>query len=79
MHLLCGDTVPKYRAENGAGEEGTLRTINIHSPWMENAPVQEGFSSSPTNAEYGVKDGSAFMLRLIRHGHNAALDVPVPF
>lgn len=33
----------------------------------------------PTNAEYGVKDGSAFMLRLIRHGHNAALDVPVPF
>lgn len=47
VHLLCGDMVPKYRAENGAGEEGTLRTINIHTPWMENAPVQGEFSSSP--------------------------------
>lgn len=43
VHPLCGDTVPKYRAENGAGEEGTLRTINIHSPWMEKAPVQGEF------------------------------------
>lgn len=47
VHLLCGDTVPKYRAENGAREEGTLRTINIHGPWMENAPVQVEFPSSP--------------------------------
>ncbi len=35
MHLLCGDTVPKYRVENGAEEGGTVRTINIHSPSTE--------------------------------------------
>lgn len=35
--MLCNDTVPKYRVKNGAGERGTVRTINIHSPSTEKA------------------------------------------
>lgn len=34
-HLPCSDTVPKYRAENGAEERDTEKTINIHSPSKE--------------------------------------------
>lgn len=35
MHPLGSDTVPKYRVENGAGEKGRTRTINIHSSTTE--------------------------------------------
>lgn len=32
-----------------------------------------------TNAEYGAKDASAYMLLRIERGRDATLDVPVPF
>lgn len=40
---------------------------------------KENSALLPTNAEYGVKDGSAFSPRCIRRGHDAALNIPVPF
>ena len=42
VHVLYSDTMPKYRAENGAEEGGTARTINIHSPSREKSWQKPG-------------------------------------
>lgn len=83
VHLLCSDTVPKYRVENGAAERSTVRTINIHSPstegWQKPGPRRNSlFSLIIPNVAPLSCTGFTYILPLFfRFGCFAY--VPVPF